>query len=134
MNESANSFSIHIIIFQAAQPQPYSFGYDTVDENGTKVFHNEIGDSNNVKKGSYGYSAANGLYRRVNYVADENGYRATVETNEPGTQSGNSADAVFDAKPVVTGPGVAAASSSRETSYAKGSDAANKYGQSGWNL
>ncbi|EEC05115.1 cuticle protein, putative [Ixodes scapularis] len=90
-------------------PQPYNFGYDTADEYGTKQFHKEQGDASNTKTGTYGYSDANGLFRRVNYVADAGGFRATVETNEPGTEAGQSADAVFNANPVVTGPTAAAA-------------------------
>ncbi|XP_049518668.1 adult-specific rigid cuticular protein 15.7 [Dermacentor silvarum] len=85
----------------ASPPQPYSFGYDNVDEYGNQQFRSEQGDSNNAKTGSYGYRDANGLYRRVNYVADANGFRATVDTNEPGTAPGASADAVFNAAPVV---------------------------------
>ncbi|KAH7963365.1 hypothetical protein HPB52_020759 [Rhipicephalus sanguineus] len=50
----------------------------------TDMFRSEQGDSNNIKTGSYGYRDVNGLYRRVNYVADANGFRATVDTNEPG--------------------------------------------------
>ncbi|KAH7966668.1 hypothetical protein HPB49_018484 [Dermacentor silvarum] len=81
-------------------PQPYSFGYDSTDEFGTQLFHKEQGDASNAKTGSYGYRDANGLYRTVTYVADANGFRATVDTNEPGTAPGASADAVFNAKPV----------------------------------
>ncbi|KAH7963196.1 cuticle protein 16.8 [Rhipicephalus sanguineus] len=83
-------------------PQPYSFGYNNVDEYGNRQFHSEQGDSNNAKTGSYGYRDANGLYRRVNYVADAYGFRATVDTNEPGTAPGASAGAVFNAAPVVS--------------------------------
>ncbi|KAH9371569.1 hypothetical protein HPB48_021230 [Haemaphysalis longicornis] len=79
---------------------PYSFGYDNTDEYGTQQFHKEQGDANNAKTGSYGYRDANGLYRIVKYVADENGFRATIDTNEPGTLPGASADAVFNANPV----------------------------------
>ncbi|KAL1486441.1 hypothetical protein MTO96_031384 [Rhipicephalus appendiculatus] len=82
-------------------PQPYSFGYDNVDEFGNRQFRSEQGDSNNAKTGSYGYRDVNGIYRRVNYVADAYGFRATVDTNEPGTAPGASADAVFNAAPVV---------------------------------
>src|SRR6218665_3596097 len=35
--------------------------------------------------GSYGLSDADGRVRTVNYVADEHGYRASISTNEPGT-------------------------------------------------
>lgn len=100
-------------------PQPYTFGYDTVDEYGNKQFRNEQSDSNNVKTGSYGYTDANGLYRRVNYVADAHGFRTTIETNEPGTKAGASADAVYNANPVVSGPVVKAAAAYLAPTYAK---------------
>ncbi|KAK8776936.1 hypothetical protein V5799_029717 [Amblyomma americanum] len=89
--------------FAAAEPyyppQPYSFGYDSVDEFGTQTYRKEHGDASNTKKGSYGYRDAFGMFRRVDYVADEHGFRASVQTNEPGTTPGKTADAVFDAKP-----------------------------------
>lgn len=113
-------------------PQPYSFGYDNVDEYGTNLFHKETGDANNVKRGSYGYTDANGLYRRVNYVADANGFRATVETNEPGTQAGASADAVFNANPVVVGPTGAGTVGTTYASPAYGSKASPGYGHHGY--
>lgn len=34
--------------------------------------------------GSYGYRDNNGIYREVIYVADKNGFRANIKTNEPG--------------------------------------------------
>ncbi|XP_077553468.1 uncharacterized protein LOC144168336 [Haemaphysalis longicornis] len=82
-------------------PKPYNFGYDTVDEYGNRQFRSEQGDANNVKTGTYGYRDVNGLYRSVNYIADANGFRVSVSTNEPGTAPGGSADAVFNAAPVV---------------------------------
>nr|XP_054932237.1 adult-specific rigid cuticular protein 15.5-like [Dermacentor andersoni] len=85
----------------ASPPQPYCFGYDNVDEYGNRQFRSEQGDVNNVKTGSYGYRDVNGLYRRVNYVADAYGFRTTVDTNEPGTAPGASANAVFNAAPFV---------------------------------
>ncbi|KAH7967099.1 hypothetical protein HPB49_022681 [Dermacentor silvarum] len=85
----------------SSPPQPYSFGYDTADEFGNRQFRSEQGDANNAKTGSYGYTDVNGLYRRVSYVADANGFRATVDTNEPGTAPGASAGVVFNAAPVV---------------------------------
>ncbi|KAK8776940.1 hypothetical protein V5799_029713 [Amblyomma americanum] len=87
-------------------PQPYSFGYDTTDEFGTRLFQKEQGDASNAKTGSYGYRDANGLFRTVSYVADAGGFRANVNTNEPGTAPGASADAVFNANPVAA-PAVA---------------------------
>ncbi|XP_050044052.1 cuticle protein 10.9-like [Dermacentor andersoni] len=84
----------------AYPPQPYEFGYDTVDEFGTRLTRQESSDSANQKKGSYGYTDANGIYRQVNYVADAGGFRATISTNEPGTAPGETGGAVYDAKPV----------------------------------
>lgn len=82
-----------------------------MDELGNRQYRSEQGDANNVKTGSYGYTDVYGLYRRVNYVADANGFRATVDTNEPGTAPGASADVVFNASPVVPPvPGGTAAS------------------------
>ncbi|XP_049518730.1 cuticle protein 10.9 [Dermacentor silvarum] len=98
-------------------PQPYSFGYDNVDEFGTQSYHKEQGDANNVKTGTYGYRDASGIYRRVSYVADANGFRATVDTNEPGTAPGYSADAVFNAKPAVV-PAAAKSASAPIPAYA----------------
>ncbi|KAH9371602.1 hypothetical protein HPB48_017848 [Haemaphysalis longicornis] len=92
--------------FACAQPpQPYSFGYDNVDEFGTKTYHKEQGDASNAKTGSFGYTDASGLYRRVNYVADAGGFRAKIDTNEPGTLPGASADAVFNSNPRPAGGG-----------------------------
>ncbi|EEC11234.1 cuticle protein, putative [Ixodes scapularis] len=104
---------------------PFSFGYDTVDEFGTKLFHKEDADASNSRTGSYGYTDANGLFRRVNYVADAGGFRATVDTNEPGTAPGQSADAIFNAKPVVRGPDARATGAFRAPAY--GSAAAPTY-------
>lgn len=74
---------------------PYSFNHDTTDEFGTRITHEETGDENNHKVGSYSYTDPNGITRTVRYVADAGGFRATVETNEPGTKTSNPADAPF---------------------------------------
>lgn len=81
-------------------PQSYSFGYNSADEFGTRIQRHESSDVNNVRTGSYGYSDANGIYRHVNYVADGAGFRAAVETNEPGTQGGHTAGVHYNAAPV----------------------------------
>nr|XP_054931643.1 pupal cuticle protein 36-like isoform X2 [Dermacentor andersoni] len=117
----------------ASPPHPYNFGYDNVDEYGNRQFRNEQGDFNNAKTGSYGYRDANGLYRRVNYVADANGFRATVDTNEPGTAPGASADAVFNAAPVVPPVPSGAAQIGAPTAFAaRAASAYNAGGYSGY--
>ncbi|CAN7946201.1 unnamed protein product [Ixodes pacificus] len=87
----------YLIIFSrvlATQPpQPYSFGYDNTDEFGTRLTRQETGDEFNGKVGSYSYTDAAGVHRSVNYVADADGFRATVDTNEPGTKTSEPADA-----------------------------------------
>ncbi|KAH8022744.1 hypothetical protein HPB51_004121 [Rhipicephalus microplus] len=84
-------------------PQPYSFGYDNQDQYGTKSYHKEQGDASNAKTGTYGYSDANGIYRQVKYVADAGGFRARIDTNEPGTAPGASGDAQYNANPLPAG-------------------------------
>ncbi|XP_075728207.1 uncharacterized protein LOC142769138 [Rhipicephalus microplus] len=81
-------------------PHPYEFGYDTVDEFGNTQYRHETSDVHNNKHGFYGYTDANGIYRRVDYVADSNGFRAHIRTNEPGTTSSAPAGALYDSKPV----------------------------------
>ncbi|XP_075587275.1 uncharacterized protein LOC124498675 [Dermatophagoides farinae] len=66
------------------EPEPYSFNFNVNDDSGNGQFRREEGDRNGVVRGSYGYTDAWGLYRIVDYVADKNGFRATIRTNEPG--------------------------------------------------
>ncbi|UYV73579.1 hypothetical protein LAZ67_10004142 [Cordylochernes scorpioides] len=81
-------------------PQPYKFGYDVKDEYGATNFRDEEGDGHGAVKGSYGYRDPEyGLYRIVEYVADHDGFRAQVKTNEPGTQSQDPAHVRFNAEP-----------------------------------
>lgn len=75
-----------------------------MDEFGNKQYRHETSDANNAKKGSYGYTDTNGIYRQVDYIADANGFRATVRTNEPGTAPSAPAGVLYDAKPVVVKP------------------------------
>ncbi|KAK8758833.1 hypothetical protein V5799_003540 [Amblyomma americanum] len=79
-------------------PQPYTFSYDVTNEFGTRLSQTENGDANNVKTGTYSYSEANGIFRNVNYIADKDGFRVTVDTNEPGTKSSAPADVVINSQ------------------------------------
>lgn len=77
---------------QSYEPQPYNFGYEVKDEHGSQ-YRKETSDGQGRVEGSYGYLDDNGIYREVYYVADkENGFRAEIKTNEPGTKTEDSAD------------------------------------------
>ena len=78
-----------------ASPEPYSFTYDTTDEFGTTLTRTESGDANGVVTGSYQYRDAEGLVRTVEYTDDGSGFRAVVNTNEPGVISHQAADAEY---------------------------------------
>ena len=63
----------------------YAFGYDIVDAHGASNSRSEVGDAHGNKQGSYTLHDIDGRARRVDYVADSHGFRAVVNTNEPGT-------------------------------------------------
>ncbi|KAH9497034.1 hypothetical protein DERF_013047 [Dermatophagoides farinae] len=66
------------------KPDPYSFAYDETDEYGTRLARQETADERGVVQGTYTYSDANGLTRTVQYIADDDGFRANIVSNEPG--------------------------------------------------
>ncbi|GBN20255.1 hypothetical protein AVEN_5088-1 [Araneus ventricosus] len=68
-----------------AHPHPYNFDYQSDDEQGNTHYHREETDASGTVRGSYGYTDVQGLYRVVDYIADVNGFRASIRTNEPGT-------------------------------------------------
>lgn len=119
---------------------PFAWGYDINDGYGTTQYHKENGDEYGKRTGSYGYMDAYGVYRHVNYVADENGFRATVKTNEPGTANESPADVELSAEepPANVNPGnkeksaYADSSTSGYGSGAAGNQNGNQYaGQAG---
>ncbi|KAF8763460.1 Adult-specific rigid cuticular protein 15.7 like protein [Argiope bruennichi] len=63
----------------------YAFNYGIVDGLGATNSRAEIGDAAGNKKGAYTLTDIDGRARRVDYVADSLGFRASVKTNEPGT-------------------------------------------------
>ena len=71
---------------------PFAWGYDINDGYGGAQYHKETGDEYGKRTGSYGYTDAYGVYRQVDYIADEHGFRATIKTNEPGTANESPAD------------------------------------------
>ncbi|GFX58485.1 cuticle protein 16.8 [Trichonephila clavipes] len=72
------------------RPQPYKFGYSVRDHQGEQ-HREEVGNGAGGVVGSYGFTDARGIARRVNYIADQAGFRAQVKTNEPGTANQNPA-------------------------------------------
>ncbi|GIY84358.1 adult-specific rigid cuticular protein 15.7 [Caerostris darwini] len=73
----------------------YAFGYDIKDGLGASNSRSEVGDAAGNKKGSYTLADIDGRARRVDYVADGLGFRATVKTNEPGTAASAPAAALI---------------------------------------
>ncbi|XP_017492819.1 PREDICTED: adult-specific rigid cuticular protein 15.5-like [Rhagoletis zephyria] len=62
----------------------YEFGYNEDHATGG-TFRKESGTGGHGVQGSYGLRDHDGRVRVVNYVADALGFRASVSTNEPGT-------------------------------------------------
>ncbi|XP_037290633.2 uncharacterized protein LOC119185889 [Rhipicephalus microplus] len=85
-------------------PQPYTFSYDITNDFGTRLSQTESGDANNVKTGTYSYSEATGIYRNVNYIADQDGFRVTIDTNEPGTKTSAPAGVVINSQAADVAP------------------------------
>lgn len=79
-------------------PKPYEFGFKMDDGNGTVQHREETASENGSVRGKYGYVDANGMYREVEYNADENGYHVKILSNEPGMTNQNGADVVYVVK------------------------------------
>ncbi|EEC04675.1 cuticular protein, putative, partial [Ixodes scapularis] len=69
----------------------YQFGYDAQGPDGSSS-RQETSDGSGRVQGSYTITTADGLQRKVKYAADEGGFRARVDTNEPGTTNDSPAD------------------------------------------
>ena len=63
----------------------YAFNYGIANGYGATNGRSEVGDAHGNKVGSYSITDIDGRARRVDYVADALGFRASVKTNEPGT-------------------------------------------------
>ncbi|XP_027199306.2 uncharacterized protein LOC113793464 [Dermatophagoides pteronyssinus] len=88
----------------------YAFGYNEDHATGG-TFRKEKGGPG-YQSGSYGLRDADGRMRVVNYVADAHGFRASVQTNEPGTdpkQDPAATSLTGSHAGVVAGPALAAA-------------------------
>ncbi|GBN58301.1 Adult-specific rigid cuticular protein 15.7 [Araneus ventricosus] len=74
----------------------YAFNYGIQDGLGATNSRAEVGDAAGNKKGSYTLADIDGRARRVDYVADGLGFRASVKTNEPGTAASAPAAALIN--------------------------------------
>jgi hypothetical protein len=81
----------------------YAFGYNE-DHSTGGTFRREQGDAHGNKVGSYGLRDADGRLRIVNYVADEGGFRANIQTNEPGVEPKDPAATVINKPGLVAAP------------------------------
>jgi len=79
----------------SGDPEPYSFSYIAEGYDG-KSAREESSDGSGTVKGFYRILGADGIQRLVNYIADENGFRASIQTNEPGTESKSPANVNFE--------------------------------------
>jgi hypothetical protein len=73
----------------------YNFGYNE-DHTSGGTFRREAGDAHGNVAGSYGLRDADGRIRIVNYVANDDGFKADIQTNEPGVEPKDTADATFN--------------------------------------
>ncbi|XP_076365875.1 uncharacterized protein LOC143254505 isoform X2 [Tachypleus tridentatus] len=72
-------------------PQPFEYSFEIKDEAGNTITRQESGDGSGAVTGSFSYIDENGIFRRVNYVANIDGFQPQIETNEPGTANANPA-------------------------------------------
>lgn len=71
-----------------------NFGYDESHATGATSRREET--VNGVTRGSYSLSEADGRRRLVTYVADHDGFRANIQTNEPGVEPKDPADVLIN--------------------------------------
>lgn len=72
---------------QDETPKPYSFAYEATDDLTGANSKREESSDGRTTRGSYSYIDADGVFRVVEYTADENGFNANIRTNEPGTSA-----------------------------------------------
>jgi len=80
----------------------YAFGYNE-DHSTGGTFRREQGGPG-VQVGSYGLRDADGRTRVVNYVADAAGFRANIQTNEPGVEPKDPASVLINKAQAIVAP------------------------------
>ncbi|KAK8771027.1 hypothetical protein V5799_025728, partial [Amblyomma americanum] len=88
-------------------PAPYSFVYGSSAKDGSHG-REETRDEHGTVRGSYRIALADGRMRLVKYVADKDGFRAGISTNEQGTESASSSGVVVHSE-ALPGPDAARA-------------------------
>ncbi|KAF8767192.1 Cuticle protein 10.9 like protein [Argiope bruennichi] len=78
---------------------PYNFGYEFGDGLGMNQYRHEAADGTGTVKGSYGYRDPLGQYRKVEYVAGVDGFKAFVNSNEAGLSNHAVGDAIYIVRP-----------------------------------
>ncbi|XP_042913558.2 cuticle protein 10.9-like [Parasteatoda tepidariorum] len=76
-------------------PKPYEYGYEFGNGLGMTQHRHEVADGTGEVKGNYGYLDPIGVYRRVEYTAGADGYKAIIHSNEPGLSSQAAGDALY---------------------------------------
>lgn len=89
------------------------------------ISRSESADENGKVVGSYSLSVADGRQRTVDYLADEGGFRATINTNEFGTKADSPADVKFYSSATLDEP----APYSSPNAYKPASSSASMYAQ-----
>ncbi|GBM74295.1 hypothetical protein AVEN_20302-1 [Araneus ventricosus] len=80
-------------------PRPYSFNYRSILKDGVgDSSRSESSDGTGKVQGSYSLNNGEGHFRVVEYVADQDGFRAVIRTNEPGTKSMNPANVIMQSE------------------------------------
>ncbi|OTF73083.1 cuticular protein-like protein [Euroglyphus maynei] len=75
-------------------PQPFSFGFASMANDGTQS-RQESQDASGKVTGSYTIVDANGAQRIVEYYADDTGFHANIKSNEPGVEQGEHGGATY---------------------------------------
>lgn len=85
---------------QDEAPKPYQFQYaEKIGGEGEvagSISHSANADASGKVEGRYSLEIEDGRRREVEYVADKDGFRASVKSNEPGFQADSPADAVYN--------------------------------------
>uniref|UniRef100_V5GJT1 Uncharacterized protein n=2 Tax=Ixodes ricinus TaxID=34613 RepID=V5GJT1_IXORI len=130
----AFSHAVHSDVFQFSETQqrqsrqraptddhrpgtPYRFVYGSSSKDGTHG-REEMSDEDGTVRGSYRISLADGRMRVVKYIADKNGFRAGIATNEQGTESASSSGVVIHSEALPGADAARAAEKSRLASMA----------------